>query len=238
MDNMKERNESTANSGKEAAGIASAGLVEDGMVIGLGTGSTTAYAICEIGKKVNEEELDVQAVVTSYQSEMLAIDAGIPLTSLSEHPVLDIDIDGADQVDFGLNAIKGGGAAHTREKVVAYSSKQFIVVIDESKLSDKLNHPVPVEVLPYSRNLVQQEIQEMGGDSEIRQAVRKDGPVITDNGNFIIDVDFDVIEEPEILASSLSVIPGVVEHGIFTDMVDEIYMGKDNGTFESFKCSP
>lgn len=233
---MKERNVSTANSGKESAGIASAGLVEDGMVIGLGTGSTTAHAIYEIGKRVKEEELDIQAVVTSYQSEMLAINAGIPLTTLSEHPVLDLDIDGADQVDFGLDAIKGGGAAHTREKVVACSSKQFIVVIDESKLCDKLNHSVPVEVLPYSRNLVQQEILEMGGESEIRQAVRKDGPVITDNGNFILDVDFDVIDEPEILASDLSVIPGIVEHGIFTGMIDEMYMGKDDGTFENFKC--
>ncbi|WP_292487834.1 ribose 5-phosphate isomerase A [Methanohalobium sp.] len=234
---MKGRNKNTSDSGKESAGVAAAGLVEDGMIIGLGTGSTTAYAISEVGKRINQEELDVQAVVTSYQSEMLAIDAGIPLTSLSEHPVLDLDIDGADQIDFELNAIKGGGAAHTREKVVACSSKQFVAVIDESKLSDKLNHSVPVEILPYSRNLVLQKIQDMGAEPEIRQAVHKDGPVITDNGNLIIDAEFDVVENPNNLASELSAIPGIVEHGIFTGIIDEIYIGKNDGTFGELHLS-
>jgi len=227
---MNERNAGVSSPEKKAAGKAAASLVTDGMVVGLGTGSTTAYSIEELGKRV-AEGLDILAVVTSYQSEMLAIDAKIPLTTLAEHPVLDIAIDGADQIDSDLNAIKGGGAAHTREKVVAQSAKRFVVVADESKVTKKLEHPVPLEVLPYARNLVMQRAAELGAKPVLRTAVRKDGPVVTDNGNFIIDADFGVIGDPAELGLKLSAITGIVEHGIFTN-VDEVYIGRKDGKVE------
>jgi ribose 5-phosphate isomerase A len=200
------------------------------MVVGLGTGSTTAYTIAELGRRVREG-LDIIAVVTSYQSEMLAIGAGITLTTLAEHPVLDIAIDGADQVDASLFTIKGGGAAHTREKVVSRSARRFVIVADESKVSEKLEHYVPIEVLSYARELVAEQIRKLGGKPELRMAARKDGPVITDNGNFVIDASFGTIDDPREMSATLSQITGVVEHGIFTN-VDEVYIGKKDGSVE------
>ncbi|MDD2440439.1 MAG: ribose 5-phosphate isomerase A [Methanosarcinaceae archaeon] len=231
---MKERNISGENPEKEAAGIAAAGLVSSGMVVGLGTGSTVAYALQELGRRIKEEGLEFFGVVTSYQSEMLAIKAGIPLTSLSQHPILDLAIDGADRVDSNFYAIKGGGAAHTREKLVSMSAKRFVVVLDSSKLSEKLDHYVPVEILPMARELVSAKLKELGGKPKLRLASRKDGPVITDNGNFVLDTDFGIIEAPEELSLKLSAIPGVVEHGIFSN-VDEVYIGKQDGTVKILK---
>ncbi|HOW15920.1 ribose 5-phosphate isomerase A [Methanosarcina sp.] len=228
---MTDRNTSTDSPEKRAAGIAAAGLVSSGMVVGLGTGSTVAYTIKELGSRVKEDGLDILGVVTSYQSEMLAIDAGIRLTTLSQNPELDIAIDGADQIDSELRAIKGGGAAHTREKIVSVSAKRFVVVADDSKTSTQLDKPVPVEVMPFAKELVLNKIRELGGVPKLRSAVKKDGPVITDNGNFVIDVDFGVIKDPESLALQLSAIPGVVEHGIFCN-VDELYIGKKDGSVE------
>ncbi|MDM7920034.1 MAG: ribose 5-phosphate isomerase A [Methanosarcina sp.] len=228
---MTDRNTSTDSPEKRAAGIAAAGLVSSGMVVGLGTGSTVAYTIKELGRRVKEDGLDILGVVTSYQSEMLAIDAGIRLTTLSQNPELDIAIDGADQIDSELRAIKGGGAAHTREKIVSVSAKRFVVVADDSKTSTQLDKPVPVEVMPFAKELVLNKIRELGGVPKLRSAVKKDGPVITDNGNFVIDVDFGVIKDPESLALQLSAIPGVVEHGIFCN-VDELYIGNKDGSVE------
>ncbi len=227
---MKERNPSGESPEKKAAGIAAADLVEEGMVVGLGTGSTTAYTIAELGRRV-EEGLDIIAVVTSYQSEMLAIQAGITLTSLAEHPELDIAIDGADQIDAALNVIKGGGAAHTREKIVSMSAERFVVVADESKISEQLDHYVPLEVLPYAKEYVSKQIFNIGGSPELRLASRKDGPVISDNGNFIIDATLGLIENPVETSALISQITGIVEHGIFTN-VDEVYIGKKNGSVE------
>jgi len=231
---MKERNANASSSEKEAAGKAAASLVEDGMMIGLGTGSTTAFAIAEVGRRVREEGLNILAVVTSYQAEMLAIEAGVPLTSLAEHPVLDLAIDGADQVDAKLNVIKGGGAAHTREKVVAHSAKRFIVVADESKMSEELDHFVPIEVLPYARELAKKQFIELGGKPQIRLASCKDGPVISDNGNVIFDVEFGVIENAAELSQKLSACVGVVEHGIFLN-TDEVYVGMKDGSVKMIK---
>ena len=226
---MTERNTSTDSPEKRAAGIAAARLVSPGMVVGLGTGSTVAYTIKELGRQVREEGLDILGVVTSYQSEILAIEAGIRLTTLSQHPELDLAIDGADQIDSKLRAIKGGGAAHTREKIVSVSAKRFVVVADESKTSTQLDKTVPVEVLPFAKELVVKKIRELGGKSQLRSAVKKDGPVITDNGNFVLDAEFGVIKDPEALALQLSAIPGVVEHGIFCN-VDELYIGNKDGS--------
>ncbi len=220
---------STHNNPKQAAGEHAARLVMNGMVVGLGTGSTTAYAIKELGRRMTDG-LQILGVPTSYQSAFLAAECGIPLTTLDEHPVLDIDIDGADQVSDFM-AIKGGGAAHTREKIVAQSSRNFVVVVDESKCVDILNHPVPLEVLPFARKLVIKQVAEIGGKAEVRMGVNKDGPVISDNGNFIIDADFGAIDDPVSLDDKLSQITGIVEHGIFTK-VDTILIGKKDGSVE------
>ncbi|MHB8118519.1 MAG: ribose-5-phosphate isomerase RpiA [Methanothrix sp.] len=210
---------------KKAAGEAAAELVKSNMVVGLGTGSTVAWTIKRLGERVKEEGLDFWGVPTSFQAENLAIASGIKLTTLNQHPILDLAIDGADQVDRNLYVIKGGGAAHTREKVVACSARKFVIVADESKYVEKLTWPVPVEVLPFAARLVERRLKEMGGKPVLRLGKMKDGPVITDNGNFVMDVDFGIIEDPKGLAAKISPIPGVVEHGIF-DNLNELYLAR------------
>jgi len=210
---------------KRLAGEAASELVEEGMVVGLGTGSTVAWTIKRLGVRVQEEGLEFLGVPTSYQAESLAIASGIELTTLNVHPLLDLAIDGADQVDRRLFAIKGGGAAHTREKVVACSARRFVIVADESKYAEKLTWPVPVEVLPFAARLVEGWLRTLGGSPVLRLGRMKDGPVITDNGNFVMDVDFGTIEDPETLAASIRPIPGVVEHGIFGNL-DELLLAK------------
>lgn len=217
---------------KEIAGIKAAQLVKDNMIVGLGTGSTTAYAIKELGRRV-AEGLKILGVPTSYQSAFLAAQNGIPITTLDEHPVLDIDIDGADQI-ANFIAVKGGGAAHTREKIVARSAKKFVVVADESKMSAILDHTIPLEVIPFARKLVEKDVAELGGKTEVRMGVSKDGPVISDNGNFIMDADFGEIHDPASLDIALSQCTGIVEHGIFMN-VDVMYIGKKDGTVEILK---
>ncbi|MCX6669483.1 MAG: ribose 5-phosphate isomerase A, partial [Methanothrix sp.] len=161
--------EASANANaKKAAGESVAALVRDGMIVGLGTGSTVAWTIQRLGTRVKEAGLDILGVPTSYQTEALAIASGIPLTTLSQHPVLDLAIDGADQIDFNLFAIKGGGAAHTREKVVSCSARKFVVVADETKYAEKLSRPVPVEVLPFAARLVEQRLKDLGGAPVLR----------------------------------------------------------------------
>ncbi|MDY6865506.1 MAG: ribose-5-phosphate isomerase RpiA [Halobacteriota archaeon] len=211
---------------KRIAAEGAAGLVEDGMIVGLGTGSTAAYVIKAIGERIKEEGIDIMAVPTSLDSEILASECNITLTTLSENPVLDLAIDGADQVDPKLNLIKGKGGALTREKIVASSANKFVVCVDESKVVDILDDVVPLEVIPIARNLVEKRIFEMNGKPELRMAVKKIGPVITDNGNIIIDVAFGEIDEPEALARELSSIVGVIEHGIFTDVYD-VFVGRE-----------
>jgi ribose 5-phosphate isomerase A len=213
---------------KKAAGEAAADLVKSNMVVGLGTGSTVAWTIKRLGERVRDEGLDFLGVPTSFQAEDLAIASGIKLTTLNQRPVLDLAIDGADQVDHNLFVIKGGGAAHTREKVVACSARRFVIVADESKYVPKLTWPVPVEVLPFALRLVERRLRELDGKPVLRQGLRKDGPVITDNGNFVMDVDFGTIEDPKGLAARMCGIPGVVEHGIF-DNLDELYLAREGG---------
>ncbi|HOT07095.1 MAG: Ribose-5-phosphate isomerase A [Methanosaeta sp. PtaB.Bin039] len=223
----KERTPGSFEEEKRAAGESAADLVEDGMVVGLGTGSTVAWTIRRLGRRVGEG-LSIQGVATSYQSEAIAISAGIPLTTLSQHPVLDLAIDGADQIDADLNAIKGGGAAHAREKVVAYSARRFVLVSDRSKHAHCLDVAVPIEVLPFSASLARRWLADLGGAPTLRQGRMKDGPVITDNGNFVFDTDFGKITDPEGLGMRISSIPGVVEHGLFTN-VDELHVADSGG---------
>jgi ribose 5-phosphate isomerase A len=212
---------------KKRAALDAAQLVEDGFIIGLGSGSTVAYVIEEIGKRVQTENLRVLGVPTSHQASLLAIENKIPLTTLDEHPEIDLALDGADQIDKELNLIKGMGGALTREKIVASASKKFVIVADETKLVDKLgkNQPVPVEVLPFATPTVMSKIREMGGKPVLREAKCKVGPVITDNGNFIIDAEFAKIPEPKELNTRLKLIPGVIETGLFIEMADMVYLG-------------
>lgn len=215
---------------KRRAALEAVKHVRDGFVVGLGSGSTAAYAIEEIGRRIKEEGLRVLGVPTSHQSFLLAVKLGIPLTTLHEHPVIDLTIDGADQIDPKLNLIKGMGGALTREKIVAASSKRLIIVADERKLTDKLGRkqPVPVEVLPVAEPLVSRRIRELGGKAILRE-VGKGTPYITDNGNFILDVDFGVIEDPYELNKTLKMIPGLVETGLFLDMAHVVYVGTRTG---------
>jgi ribose 5-phosphate isomerase A len=207
--------------------------VRDNFVIGLGSGSTVAYAIEEIGNRTKREGLRVSGVPTSYQAFISAVKHKIPTTTLDEQPVLDLTIDGADQIDRELNLIKGMGGALTREKIVANASKKLIIVADERKKVKVLgegNHPVPIEVVPFAAKPVMREIKEMGGTPNLRESGGKVGPVITDNGNVIIDTDFGLIHNASELEFKLKDIPGIVETGLFINMADVVYIGKPDHT--------
>jgi len=213
---------------KKNAALEAVKHVRDGLVVGLGSGSTAAYAVEEMGKRVQEKKLQILGVPTSHQAFMLAVRCGIPTTTLDEHPRLDLTIDGADQIDKELNLIKGMGGALTREKIVASAAKQFIIVADETKLTQRLgtNQPVPVEVLPFAVSAVMQRMREMGGKPTLREGKAKIGPAVTDNGNFIVDVDFGPIKAPKELSSQLKMIPGAIETGLFVEMAHVVYVGK------------
>jgi ribose 5-phosphate isomerase A len=211
---------------KRRAGEHAANTVSDGMVVGLGTGSTAAHAIRELGRRV-DSGLDIRGIPTSYESRQLAREAGIPLTSLAEARP-DIAIDGADQI-AGFDLIKGGGAAHAREKLVDVAADRFLVVADETKRASPLDLAVPIEVLPDAEPVVSTDLEALGGSPELRAAERKDGPVVTDNGNLVIDCEFGAIADPAALATDLAAIPGVVEHGLFVDVADEIHVGTESG---------
>lgn len=211
---------------KRRAGESAAEMVEDGMTVGLGTGSTTAYAIRALGAAV-EDGLDVCGVPTSYQSRALAIECAIPLAALDSH-IVDLAIDGADQFAGG-DLLKGGGAAHAREKVVAAAASAVRIVADETKRRDRLDAPVPVEVLPDARPVVVDHVAALGGEARLRTAAEKDGPVVTDNANLVLDCAFGPLDDPATLATDLARIPGVVEHGLFVDVADAIHVGTDDG---------
>ncbi|WIV67650.1 ribose-5-phosphate isomerase RpiA [Natrialbaceae archaeon AArc-T1-2] len=216
-----------SDAAKRRAGERAAEDVEDGDVVGLGTGSTTAHAIRALGRGV-EDGLEIRGIPTSYQSRRLAIDVGVPLTTLEEVDGIDLAIDGADQIADG-DLIKGGGAAHAREKVVDAAAERFVVVADPSKLADRLERAVPVEVLPDARPVVERRVRELGGEPALRAAERKDGPVVTDNGNLVLDCEFGEIDDPDALATRLSAIPGILEHGLFVDLVNATYVGTEGG---------
>ncbi len=233
MPRGSERTRMKSTEGSEAAkrraGESAADRVEDGMVVGLGTGSTTAHAIRALGDRV-DSGLDIGGIPTSYQSRALAREVGIPLVTL-EDAAPDLAIDGADQF-AGPHLVKGGGAAHAREKVVDAGADRFLVVADETKRADVLDHPVPLEVLPDAAPTVERAVEAAGGDPTLRAAERKDGPVVTDNGNLVLDCAFGAIEDPEALTGTLSAIPGCVEHGLFVGLADELHVGGEELTVE------
>jgi len=206
--------------------------VRNNFIIGLGSGTTAAYAIEELGKRTKKEGLQILGIPTSYQAFMLAVKHAISVTTLEEHPTLDLTIDGADQIDDELNLVKGMGGALAREKIVAFASKKLIIIADENKKVQTLgqnNHPIPTETLPFAASLVMHKMQEMGGQPVLREGKGKVGPVITDNGNIIIDTNFGPIKRPDELEHKLKSISGVVETGLFIKMADVVYIGKRSG---------
>ncbi|MFB6079532.1 MAG: ribose-5-phosphate isomerase RpiA [Haloferacaceae archaeon] len=214
---------------KRRAGESAADLATDGDLVGLGTGSTAAHAIRALGRRV-DAGLDVRGVATSYQARERAREAGVPLVALDAVESPDLAVDGADRVaDDGAALIKGGGAAHARERVVDAAADRFVVVVDRTKLTDALDRPVPVEVLPDARATVARRLREAGGDPALRRAERKDGPVVTDNGNLVFDCAFGTVDDPGSLAARLDGVPGVVAHGLFVGLADEVHVGHADG---------
>lgn len=214
---------------KQQVGYAAAAKVQSNTIVGLGTGSTTAYAIQAIGERLQSGDLqNVKGVPTSFQAIVLARQFGIPLTTLDEIEKIDIAIDGADEVDPQKNLIKGGGAAHTQEKIVDSLADQFIVVVDSGKLVDHLGSTflLPVEVIPMAVTPVMKAIEKLGGKPQLRMGVKKAGPVVTDQGNLVVDVKFDRIDNPAELEKTLNNLPGVLENGLFVGVADVIMVGE------------
>ena len=218
---------------KQAVATAAVDQIKDGMVLGLGSGSTAALMIQGLGAKLAAGELkDIVGVTTSFQGEVLAAELGIPLRSLNAVDRIDLAIDGADEVDAAFQLIKGGGACHAQEKLVACRADRFVVVVDSTKLVDRLNLDflLPVEVLPGAWRQVQAQLQAMGGNADLRMATRKAGPVVTDQGNLVLDVKFNGgIADPVGLERDLNNLPGVLENGLFVNLADEVLVGEVNG---------
>jgi ribose 5-phosphate isomerase A len=204
--------------------------VKSDMILGLGSGSTAALMIKSLGDEIRSGKLqNIRGVATSFQSEVLALELDIPLIDLASVSQIDLAIDGADEVDPGFQLIKGGGACHVREKLVASKANKLLIVVDETKLVQNLNKsfPLPVEVLPNAWKQVQDVITEMNGTSTLRMANKKAGPVVTDQGNLIIDVLFnDGIKNPKDIEKNINNIPGVLENGLFVDLTDKVLVGK------------
>ena len=212
---------------KKKAALEAVKHVKPGFVVGLGSGTTAAYAIEAIGDRNRDENLRVVGIPTSTQAFQLAVKHGIPITTLDEHPVVDVDIDGVDQVDKDLNMIKGMGAALAREKIVAAASRLNIIIADDSKRVKVLGErgqAVPIEVLPFASRFVQQRIEALGGKTMLREGKGKLGPVITDNNNMILDCVFGEINDASDLDRRLKMIPGVVETGLFIGLADIVYL--------------
>ena len=215
---------------KEAVAEAAVQEISDGMIVGLGSGSTAALMIKNLALLINSGKLkNIQGVPTSFQSEVLALELGIPLVDLTSVSEIDIAIDGADEVDNNFQLIKGGGACHVREKLVATKANKLLIVVDETKLVDDLNKefPLPVEVLPAAWKQVKDTIENMNAVSSLRMAQKKAGPVVTDQGNLILDVLFkEGIRNPKIVESEINNLPGVLENGLFVDLTDKVLVGK------------
>jgi len=234
---------------KRAVGEAAAALVEDGMRLGLGTGSTAAIAIEAIGRRVREEGLRVAGVPTSFAAERLARQHGVPLLTLDTLglegldpgvPALDLALDGADEVDGALDLTKGRGGAHTREKVVAALARRFVVLADPSKKVERLGTkmPVPVEVLPMATAAVARALRDLGARPVLREGGGKDGPVVTDQGFWILDAHFpDGVADAAELDATLLYTPGVLDHGLFIGLATDVLIGTPEGTVEHLRRS-
>jgi len=226
---------------KKLAGEKAAEQIKDGMIVGLGTGSTIEYTLRKLGEMV-KDGLKIQGIPTSTHTKRIAKEENIPLTTLEENPEIDITIDGADEVDSYLNLIKGGGGALTREKIIAFNSKKVIIIVDDSKIVKALgiDFSLPVEVVKFGWKSTKKALEQFGWQPakqsleeiactvELRK-VMGDEPFITDNGNYILDCEFQRIEEPEELEREINNVPGVVENGLFVNIVDEVIVGGKQG---------
>ena len=215
---------------KKIVADAATNQVKSGMILGLGSGSTAALMIKSLSEKISSGKLrNIRGVATSFQSEVLALQLNIPLIDLASVSQIDLAIDGADEVDPSFQLIKGGGACHVREKLVASKANKLLIVVDETKLVQNLNlsFPLPVEVLPNAWKQVTEVISEMNATSNLRMATKKAGPIVTDQGNLILDVLFnDGIKNPKEIEMSLNNIPGVLENGLFVDLTVKVLFGK------------
>ena len=214
--------------------------VQDGMIVGLGSGSTAALMIKSLAEEIRSGRLkNVRGVPTSFQSEVLALELNVPIIDLASAPRIDLAIDGADEVDPSFQLIKGGGACHVREKLVASKADKLIIVVDETKLVENLNKvfPLPVEVLPSAWKQVKDIISEIDGKSSLRMAEKKAGPVVTDQGNLILDVLFnDGIKNPIDLEIFINNIPGVLENGLFVNLTNKVLVGKIENNIPILFC--
>ena len=214
---------------KKAAGVQAAQLIQDGMTAGLGTGSTVRFLVDELGRRVQEEGLKFTGVTTSRRTQEQAEGYGIKIVAVDDVDQIDITIDGADEVDKNFNGIKGGGAALLWEKIVATNSKKIIWIVDESKVVDTIGKfPLPVEVIPFGAGHVVKRFEKR----DYKPVLRLDAEgkeVLTDEKNFVVDLHLDRIEHPQELAQDLITTVGVVEHGLFLNMVDTVIVGDPNG---------
>lgn len=212
---------------KQAVARAAVELVESGSVVGLGSGSTSTYAIRFLAERV-QKGLKIIGVPTSQKSKELAEQLGIPLATLEEEPDIDIDIDGADEIDPQLNLIKGGGGAFLREKIIASVSRRFVVIADSAKQVKRLGKfPLPVEVISFAQSLIKPRIEALGARVSLR-SYAYGNPYVTDEGHHILDCSFGEIADPPALAEALRRIPGVVEHGLFIGMAEMALVGKNS----------
>jgi ribose 5-phosphate isomerase A len=221
----------TQDEAKRRVGERVAEWIQDGMTVGLGTGSTAAMAIEALGRRVAGEHLTIRGVPTSFAAERMARGLSIPLVGLDEIDHIDLAFDGADEVDGQMNLIKGRGGAQTREKIVAFEARRFVVLVDESKLVEVLGSrmPVPIEVVPLAIRPVMGRIVALGGTPELRMGERKDGPVVTDQGFWIIDARFDGIPDPAALNQALLTTPGILDHGLFLGLATDVLVGTGDG---------
>lgn len=203
--------------------------VKSNMILGIGSGSTIVYAV----KKIAELKFNVKCIPTSFQSHQLILENKLEITTLDEYPEIDLDIDGADEIDKDLNLIKGGGGCLVQEKIIASNSKKFVIIADYRKQSTKLGENwrkgIPIEVIPMAYIPLMKKMEKFGGNPQLRMAKAKTGPLVTDNGNFIIDVDFGIVDNPTNLDIKLRAIPGVVETGLFLGMASKAYIGLKDG---------
>lgn len=208
-------------------------FVEDGMALGLGSGSTATLFIRELAKRAAAEHLQLRCIATSEASDRLARELGLTMTTFRDTPVLDLDVDGADEVGPGLALIKGGGGAHLREKIVASASRQFLVVVDSTKQVAELGKfPLPVEVIQLALPLVERKLTDLGLNPTLRPARTGTGPWVTDEGNLILDCHCGVIPDPERLAAEIRSVVGVVEHGLFLHMANLALVAGEDGVTE------
>ena len=218
---------------KNAAEKAVEENVKKNMVLGIGSGSTVVYAVKKIAELNKENNLNLKCIPTSFQSYQLIVENGLNLVSLDQYPEIDLDIDGTDEIDKDLNLIKGGGGCLVQEKIIASNSKKLIIVADFRKNSTNLGENwkkgIPIEVIPMAYVPIMKKLNKLKGKPILRMAQSKAGPLITDNGNFIIDVDFGIIKNPSELNEKILFIPGVVDTGFFIGMTSKAYIGQKDG---------